>query len=60
MFSAKRAHVTLEVLQPTPLKRISSQDSKQESEDGKTRLHFVDQKLHDLEYYTTRDLEVHG
>ena len=46
--------VTPEVLQPTPLKRISSRDSKQEPEEGKTRLHFVDQglheKLHDFEY----------
>ena len=40
-------HVTLGVLQPTPLKRISSQDLKQEPEEGKTRLHFVDQGLHE-------------
>ena len=46
--------VTPGVLQPTPLKRISSRDSKQEQEEGKTRLHFIDQglheRLHDFEY----------
>ena len=39
--------VTPEVLQPTPLKRISSRDSEQEIEEGKTRLYFVNLKLHE-------------
>ena len=49
---------TLEVLQPTPLKRISSRDSEQEHKRGQMRLHFIDQelheRLHDFEYQTTR------
>ena len=56
--------VTSEVLQPTPLKRISSQDSEQELEEGKH-----DYILWIRDYtkdYTTsntkphRDLEIHG
>ena len=40
--------ITPEVLQPTPLKRISSRDSKQEPEEGKIRSHSIDQGLHEI------------
>ena len=39
--------ITPEVLQPTPLKRISSRDLGQESEEGETQLHFINLKLHE-------------
>ena len=40
--------VTPEVLQPPPLKRISSRDSKQEPEEGKMQSHSIDQGLHKI------------
>ena len=56
--------VTLEVLQPTPLKRISSRDSKQEPKEGK-RDYITYIRDHMKDYTTSnakphRDLEIHG